>query len=427
MVYAGPGHELVENRMNPLDTLAGRITDLDSHEMVPAKLWGDLFGPSGDLFGGLFSAAAAVIGKEDHNSLLLDVDTDDLPPINRDSVWKRANIKSGAQAPGAWNMEQRLAVLDFMGVNRQLLFPTACGAGLTLNVASLAFLKSFFGITDDAMPLQESDLHPLGKGLIRGWNDWCIETAKIDPDRLRPVGLLLPDNLDGVIEEAERLLAGGVRAVWIPASLPPCGKSPADVAISPLWSFFEEADVAVTIHILQENFMQSTKWREIPEFLALESGQSAEFVLDPWSMATLHMPVENYLMTMVLGGVFERHPRLRFGVVECGAHWVGPMAENLDRWAGVFSRRMSGMLSMKPSEYLARNVRVTGFIFEPIAQYIDRYGLEDVYCYGSDYPHYEGGTDQLERFAEDLGRLGPEIMEKFFVTNGELLVPPLKH
>jgi hypothetical protein len=67
--------------------------------------------------------------------------------------------------------------------------------------------------------------------------------------------------------------------------------------------------------------------------------------------------------------VFERHPTLRFGAIELGSHWLGPLADNLDMWIErVFARRTKDILSLKPSEYLARNVRVTPHnIVEPVA------------------------------------------------------------
>jgi predicted TIM-barrel fold metal-dependent hydrolase len=170
--------------------------------------------------------------------------------------------------------------------------------------------------------------------------------------------------------------------------------------------------------------MRTFVWRQIPEFES-ESAKSAEFVIDPWSFATTHLVIENFLTTIILGGVFERHPDLRFGVIECGASWVGPMADNLDMWATVFKRRMAKVLSVPPSTYVARNIRVTPYWFESIVNCVERYGLEDIYVYGSDYPHLEGGTDQLEVFARNAAPLGDSFMEKFFVTNGELLMPTM--
>ena len=60
---------------------------------------------------------------------------------------------------------------------------------------------------------------------------------------------------------------------------------------------------------------------------------------------------------------------------------------------------------------------------EEFAAFAERYGLADVYCYSSDYPHVEGGTDPMGVFAARLAPLGGAVLEKFFVTNGELLLP----
>jgi hypothetical protein len=80
---------------------------------------------------------------------------------------------------------------------------------------------------------------------------------------------------------------------------------------------------------------------------------------------------------------------------------------------------------MLPSEYLARNVRVTPFnTFEPVEQHFQRYPhLQDCYCYSTDYPHVEGGVDIKNVFKERLSSLSPALVEKFFVGNGQLLLP----
>jgi predicted TIM-barrel fold metal-dependent hydrolase len=220
------------------------------------------------------------------------------------------------------------------------------------------------------------------------------------------------------------VLAGDVRSFWIPPSVPPGGRSPADRALSPFWSLLEEADATLYTHLAFEDFLRSVKWRQAPEF-ATDQVKSAEFPIDPYSFATQHMVVENFFATMILGGVFERHPGLRFGVLEAGASWLGPMAENLDKWAGVFKRRMAGTLSMAPSEYISRHLRVAPYIFEPVEKFVNRYGLEDVYVFCSDYPHQEGGTDQLETHAKNVSALGPGFTQKYFVDNARLLMPSL--
>jgi len=151
-----------------------------------------------------------------------------------------------------------------------------------------------------------------------------------------------------------------------------------------------------------------------------------EFNLSPWHLSVQHLPSQNFLATVVTGGVFERHPTLRFGAIELGAYWIGQLATNLDLWyenSQTFGARSVDRLPHRPSDYIRRNVRVTAFFFEKVDEYIEQYGLEDVLCYASDYPHIEGGKDPMERLASRLERLGPEVMEKFFVTNGKYLLP----
>jgi predicted TIM-barrel fold metal-dependent hydrolase len=80
-------------------------------------------------------------------------------------------------------------------------------------------------------------------------------------------------------------------------------------------------------------------------------------------------------------------------------------------------------LPMRPSEYINRNVRVAPFDFEPVDEYIEKFGLEDVYCFATDYPHVEGGRDPMARLGERLAPLGEKVLEKFFCTNGEWLLP----
>src|SRR6202011_6210944 len=97
----------------------------------------------------------------------------------------------------------------------------------------------------------------------------------------------------------------------------------------------------------------SQSWSSgVPEFVP--SGRSGvEFPIEPYRGCSMHYCMENFLQTMVLAGVFERHPDLRFGCIEGCAHWVGPLAERMDLWAEQFSSRLARTLSMRPSEYLA--------------------------------------------------------------------------
>jgi hypothetical protein len=68
-------------------------------------------------------------------------------------------------------------------------------------------------------------------------------------------------------------------------------------------------------------------------------------------------------------------------------------------------------------------VRVAAFDFEPVGQYIDHFGLEEVYCFASDFPHHEGGKDPMGKFVKSLDGKSDELLRKFFITNGAWLLP----
>ncbi|MNJ00020.1 hypothetical protein D3C73_1592500 [compost metagenome] len=80
---------------------------------------------------------------------------------------------------------------------------------------------------------------------------------------------------------------------------------------------------------------------------------------------------------------------------------------------------------MKPSEYVRRNVRVAPFYHENLPLMIERYGMEEIYVFSTDYPHLEGSRDPIGKFQKWLDRLDPGYARKFFVENGALLFPGL--
>ena len=148
--------------------------------------------------------------------------------------------------------------------------------------------------------------------------------------------------------------------------------------------------------------------------------------MNTFTFSAMFYAPQNFISTLILGGVFERFPNLRFGAIELGAMWLGPMAAHLDNVMKIFKRRMSGVLSLKPSEYVQRNIRVTPYWFENVADYIDHHGLAECYCYSSDFPHPEGGTRPIQDFEERIGRLGQKSAEAFYVTNAEWVLPELR-
>jgi hypothetical protein len=388
-----------------LTRYAGRIVDADSHDAVPAQLWVAEYGPVAETLAERFYQTAP---NNPGGSNFPDFKADDAP-IDEDTVW---NMK-GSHAPGAVDLTRRLEVMNATGVDRQLMFPSA-----------VTIMGSLLFHSNDAFMAGIPDRKNYGRSLLEAGNAWSMRASAVS-DRLRPVAALFGDTVDELMTNAHKLLDNGIRAVWIAGSSLPGGKSPAHSDLDPFWRLLSDRRISVTLHLGGDaGFLATYDWGDAPAFEGFKV--NTEFDLSPWRLSIQHLAAQNFLATMITGGVFERHPDLRFGVIELGAHWVGPLAASLDMWHEnnqTFGVNATQRLPRAPSEYLSRNVRVTPFHFEAVDDYIDKYGLEDVYCYSSDYPHVEGGREPMRKFARRLERFGPDVMEKFFVTNAEFLIP----
>jgi predicted TIM-barrel fold metal-dependent hydrolase len=399
-----------------LEALRGRITDVDAHEMMPRTRYEEYFGERGRRFDDatqqIFKGIAESKGP---NNTFIDVD--DTMEITPETVW----TQKGPTAPSAFDFSRRPEVLDTMGICRQLVFP---GFGF------LGFIVALGGLSnnDADWASVSAEMREVGWAAVDAHNEFAAELTKAHPDRLRMVGIMGTETGTpaSLVQDAERLIASGLRALYVPSGRPPAGVSPADRALDPFYATVAEADVALTFHVGGGGgLFKSSAWGHVPEF-RYQYKEFAEHTGEPYSMCHTHMSEENYLAVMTLGGVFERHPNLRVGAIEVGASWIGPLAERMDFLVDKHAHLWDGgeNLTMRPSEYLSRNVRVTPYHHEPVELWLERYPMiQDVYCYSTDYPHLEGGKDSLKRSYDRVAPLGDDVVEKYFCTNGQLLLP----
>ena len=392
--------------------------DVDSHEMIPSHLLEDVLGQPGRIMGKVFESADRLRPDPTATNMHQTDIVGDLKDIDPEGIWK---IK-GPSAPSAIDLGRRVEVLDVMGIDRQLVFPTTAIAAMIVGgMNDIAYEMRFGG---DLSVFEGVSRPDFAKSFLRAYNDWVIGNAVLADGRIRMVGIVptRPD-VNEMIDTAKNLITSGVRAVYLQADVPPGGVSPAHSLLDPLWRLFEENDIAVTLHIGTEFTFLDPGWMIAETFQDLfQSPEIPNTNIQLFS--TVHMAVENYVSAMVLGGVFERFPRLRLGLLEVGGYWVAPAARRMDMYIKVFPGAAAAKFPLKPSEYIARNVRVSPFNFEPVDRYFqDDPSLADVYCYSTDYPHVEGTKDSMKNMLTKVEPLGEEITTKFFRTNAEWLLP----
>src|SRR6266404_266631 len=98
----------------------GQINDIDSHECTPIQHWVEEFGSAiAALRDACLPIANQHAGRAVESGLPPPLVDDQ--PIDGHTVWHRKM----EYAPGAFDFERRLRVLDLTGVHRQILFPGA--------------------------------------------------------------------------------------------------------------------------------------------------------------------------------------------------------------------------------------------------------------------------------------------------------------
>ncbi len=107
---------------------------------------------------------------------------------------------------------------------------------------------------------------------------------------------------------------------------------------------------------------------------------------DAFRMLTMgKRPIEDAMAALVCHGTLTRFPELRVASIENGADWVVPFLEHLED----IHRKMPQAFDEDPVDAFRRNVHVSPFHEDDIAQLVDVIGADHI-LFGSDYPHPEG-------------------------------------
>lgn len=299
-------------------------------------------------------------------------------------------------AYGATDKAERSESLDLMGVASQLVFPTLAASRFSRHED----LDVVYGGCD---------------ALNRAMADFCSD----DP-RLLPVGYLSHRDPERAVTSLQMALDLGIRTVWI-ASDAVEGRAPSHVCYDPIWAMLEEARVPVTLHIGSGQNMPSAYMNVDGPNDAKPNPSNLE-TTRPKDLPVVHHSIERWLTCMIYDGVLERHPNLKVGLVELGANWLPASLMNLDMGVsllGKFDEKLKA-LSIKPSEYVQRQVRVAPLHTEDTGWILRNVG-KDILMFNTDYPHPEGGRDPFGDFERSLDNVAAteEELDRFYTKNYE--------
>jgi uncharacterized protein len=317
--------------------------------------------------------------------------SDEYRAVEEVEIMQRKNFA----ATGAFLAEDRPRALDLLGFSSQLIFNTFHNRRL-----------------HDWEHKGDPELaHGVAKAHNRGMVEFCAADSRLLPTCYVPLSDL--EHAPAMTDEA---LGMGAAALLV-ASGCPAGHSPSHIGLDPVWARAQEADIPVVFHVGGTgDLIDPSYFRNglpiPPDFHGGEENfRSVDYMGIP------HPPMQT-LATMIFDGVFERFPELRVGVIEQGAIWLPSWMRQMESAFDAFVRHEERLqaLSLRPSEYVRRQIRATPYPTEDVGWIIEQAGPE-VCLFSSDYPHVEGGRKPYERFEASLGDASDEIRQRFYCDN----------
>ncbi len=239
-----------------------------------------------------------------------------------------------------------------------------------------------------------------------------IEFCSADPRLLATCYVPLCSIADAAAMTDEAIEMGAA-ALLIASGCPP-GHSPSHIGLDGVWARAQEARIPVVFHVGGTGDLIDTSYFRNglpipPDFHGGEENfRSVDYMGIPG-------PPMQTLATLIFDGVLERFPSLRFGVIEQGAIWLPSWTRQMEAAFDAFARHEERLraLSMRPTDYVRRQVRATPYPTEDVGWIIEQSGPE-VCLFSSDYPHVEGGRRPIERFEGSLAHTGEDAKQRFY-------------
>ncbi len=319
------------------------VVDADGHVIELPDMWQEYIDPA------YRERAPRMVRGEDGGLALLLGDELVARIASRLGAGGDERFESGLRRAGGWKAAKRLEDMDADGIDVAVLFPT------------LAFFACETG-----------DLG-LDAAVCRAFNDWVGDYCKTAPDRLVGVALLPLRDIDASIAELERATEKlGFRGAFVrPNPYGDCLIQ--NRAYDRFWSCAESLGIPIAIH------------EGISDTLPTLGRDRFE---NPALQHLLSHPFEQMAACAALigTGVLERHPRLRFAVLESGCgwlpYWLSRMDSHFETWRSFFPA-----LELRPSAYFRRQCFISCDSEDEVVRSVVDFVGDECVVWASDYPH----------------------------------------
>jgi uncharacterized protein len=211
-------------------------------------------------------------------------------------------------------------------------------------------------------------------------------------------------------EEAVREIREWGKAKWAVAVMPllPEGLPVDHPSLAPIWAEAQEFDLAIANHSFTWTPPYYPGYRDLWDNIFI-----GRLAAHPWGAM-------RFVAGFIGAGLFDRYPRLRMGVLECGFGWLPFWAKRMDEQAEYVGGIPS--LKMHPSDYMKSGrffCSIEHHEGEDMFSDVTRFLGEDVLMYASDYPHSECQFPDSVSNVLEWSAMGEGRMRKLLAGNAD--------
>ncbi|GAA3703051.1 amidohydrolase family protein [Gordonia hankookensis] len=282
--------------------------------------------------------------------------------------------------PEYQNRDARIRVLENQELESIFMFPTfGCGVEEALK---------------KDIPATMASLHAFNLWLDEDWGfdrpDHKIYTAPM-------ISLADPE---AALAEVEFVIERGAKLVHMrPAPVPgsPKPRSLGHPSHDPVWARLAEANVPVAFHLGDSGYLGiAAMWGGKENFEGFGT-------TDPFDKVVVDdRAIHDTIASLIVHGVFVRHPKLRVASIENGSEWVHRLIKRLHKLANQYPKSFAD----NPVDELKEHVWIAPYYEEDVKHLANTIGTDRI-LFGSDWPHGEGLEDPTS-YVQDLAGLSSD-------------------
>ena len=247
--------------------------------------------------------------------------------------------------------------------------------------------------------------------LCRAYNRWLADYAGESAGRITGAAPLPIQDVGLALAELEFAYDTlGIRAFWVRPN-PVAGRVLGDRALDPLYAALEEHDVPLSLHEGMGALLPTAGADRFTSFTELHS-------------CCHPMEQQMAMLSLMVGGVFDRFPGLRVAFMESGCSWAPAWLHRMDEHVELTGWHDAPDLQMLPSEYFRRNCYISCDPDENLLwTVVETIGDENI-LFATDFPHPDARYPHAVDEFLDLPRVSAATKGKILWENAARFYGP---